>query len=176
MKLPRLTIANLMALVLLVALDVWVCKALPLRGPSPDLDLSDLLIFGALPMANVLAIGLVPLARSRVQHAGRRPALVGFEVGGLVALLLFLVCALNLTHPLHEGVGGVLTAIGLVPPGPVFLACATTLLLVPQLALALLGGWLCRRYAIRVRIIVERRTIPVPEPGPAPERLFPEGI
>src|SRR5262249_18900042 len=139
-KLPRLTISNLMALVLLVALDIWVCKALPLVGPQLIPDLSDLLIFGALPMANVLAIGLAPLARARGEHEGRRPALVGFEVGGLVALIVFIACSLTMTHPIHEGVGHLLKTIGLVPPGPVFLTAAVILLLLPQLALALLGA------------------------------------
>lgn len=176
MKLPRLTISNLMALVLLVALDIWVCQALPLVGPQLIPDLSDLLIFGALPMANVLAIGLAPLARAAGEHKGRRPALVGFEVGGLIALVVFLAGSLTLTHPLHEGVGRLLTSIGLVPPGPVFLTAAVILLLLPQLALALLGYWLCQRYKIRMRINVERRATPGPELGPTPERLVVDGI
>jgi hypothetical protein len=177
-KLPRLTISNLMALVLLVALDIWVCQALPLVGPQPiaDLDLSDLLIFGALPMANVLAIGLAPLSRARGEHEGRRPALVGFEVGGLAALIVLLAGSLTLTHSLHEGVGHLLKTIGLVPPGPVFLTAAVILLLLPQLALALLGARLGRTYRFRVRITVERRTIPSPEPGPTPERLVVKGV
>jgi hypothetical protein len=81
-----------------------------------------------------------------------------------------------MTHPLHEGVDLVLRAIGLVPQRPVFLVCAVALLLSPQLALALLGGWLCRRCEIGVRIIVERRTIAGPGPGPTPERLVAEGM
>lgn len=164
-----------MALVLLVALDIWVGKALrgvPLFVP----DLSDLIIFGALPMASVLSIGLYPILRSRHEHEREPPGLVGFEVGGLAALLLFLVCSLTMPHSLHDGVGLVLRAIVPVPPGPVFLTAAVILLLLPQLALALLGGWLYRRYDIRVKIIIERRTIPSPEPGLPPERLVAEGM
>lgn len=174
-KFPRLTISNLMALVLLVALDVWVCKALmgsPLLGP----DLSDLLVFGALPMANVLALRLYPLLGPRHEHKTNRGGLLGFEVGGLAALLAFLACSMVLTRSLHEGVGHLLRAIGLGPPGPVFLTAAVILLLVPQLAVALFGAWLYRRYDIRVKIIIEQRTIPSPEPGPPPERLVAEGM
>jgi len=174
-KLTRLTISDLMALVLLVALDIWVGKALrgiPLFVP----DLSDLIIFGALPMASVLAIGLYPILRSHHEPKRDRPGMVGFEIGGLAALLAFLVCSLILTRPLHDGVGDLLRAIGLGPPGPVFLTAAVVLLLVPQLAVALLGVWLYRRYDIRVKIIVERRTISDPEPGPPPERLVVEGM
>jgi hypothetical protein len=166
-KLPRLTISNLMALVLLVALDIWVCQALPLVGPHLIPDLSDLLIFGALPMANVLAIGLAPLSRARGEHEGSRPALVGFEVGGLAALIVFLAGSLTLTHPLHEGVGHLLKTIGLVPPGPVFLTAAVILLLLPQLALALLGARLGRTYRFRVSVRVERRS----PTGNGPERM-----
>jgi hypothetical protein len=163
-KLLRLTISSLMAVVLLVALDVWACKALLLRGPLffPDPDLADLIVVGALPMANVLAIGLFTVLGSRHQHKRNRPGLVGFEVGGLAGLLVFLACSLSMTHSLHEGVGQGLRAIGLGPPGPGFLVCALTLLLAPQLALALLGGWLCRRYNIRVKTIVEPTAIPGP--------------
>jgi hypothetical protein len=149
-KLPRLTISSLMALVLLVAVDVWACKELEVGGPPLMADLSDLIVFGALPMANVLAIGLYRILGPRPEHRRNRPALVGFEVGGLAALLVFLACSLSMTHSLHEGVGQVLKPIGLAPPGPVFLVCALILLVVPQVALALLGGWLCRRYVIRV--------------------------
>lgn len=173
-KLPRLTISNLMALVQLVALDIWAGKALrgvPLFVP----DLSDLIIFGALPMASVLAIGLYPILRSRHEPKRDRPGMVGFEVGGLTALLVFLACSLILTRPLHHGVGDLLR-IGVPPPGPVFLTAAVILLFLPQLAVALFGVWLYRRYDIQVKIRIERRTIPGPEPGPPPERLVAEGM
>jgi hypothetical protein len=84
--------------------------------------------------------------------------------------------SLLLTHPLHEGVGHLLRAIGLVPPGPVFLTAAVILLLLPRLALALLGARLGWTYRFRLSITVERRTIPSPEPGPPPERLVAEGM
>ena len=174
-KLPRLTISSLMILVLLVALDIWACKALLRGGPLFVPDLSDLLVFVALPMANILAIGLYPILRSRHEHESGRPGLVGFEVAGLVALLVFLTGSVTLTRPLHEGVGHLLTSIGLVP-GVVFVISAASLLLSPQVALALLGARLGRMYKIRVSVTVERRTISDPEPGPPPERLVVEGM
>jgi hypothetical protein len=176
-KFPHFTISSLMALVLLVALDVWACKALLMGGPLFVPDLSDLLVFVALPMANILAIGLYPFLRSRHEQEGNRPGpgLVGFEVGGLAALLIFLACSVTMTHPLHEGVGHLLTSIGLVP-GPVFLVGAATFLLLPQVALALVGARLARTYRFRVRLIVERREIPGPESGPTPEHLVAEGM
>jgi hypothetical protein len=132
-------------------------------------ELSELILVGVLPMANVLALGLHPILMSRNRHEKGRPGLVGFEVGGLVALLVFLACSLIMTHPLHEGVGHLLEALGFVPD-PFVVVGAVVLLLVPQLALALLGGWLCRTYKFRVSAIVERRSPPGAGPERTPER------
>ena len=168
MRVPRFTIAGMMALVLVVALDAWACQAL--MGGPPPVELSELIVFGALPMANVLALGLYPILMSRNRHEGGRSGWVGFEVGGLVALLVFLACSLTMTHPLNENVSHLLRALGFVP-GPVFLVVgAVVLLLVPQLALALLCGWLCRTYKFRVSVIIERRS----HSDAGPERM-PEG-
>ena len=133
--------------------------------PGP---LSELIIVGALPMANVLAVGLYPILMSRHRHERVRPGWVGFEVGGLAALLLYLACSVLMTHPLHEGVGHLLRA-GFVP-GPVFLAGAVVLLLLPQLALAILGARLDRTYQFRVSVTVERRSPSGTELERTPER------
>jgi hypothetical protein len=159
----------MMALVLVVALDAGAYKAL-LGGPPPaPVALIELIVVGALPMANVLALGLYPILMPRHRHERGRPGWVGFEVGGLAALLFYLACSLTMTHPLHQGVAHLLRALGFVP-GKVFLAGAVVLLLLPQLALALLGGWLCRTSRFRVSAIVERRSPSGAEPEPAPER------
>ena len=71
-------------------------------------DLADLIVFGALPMANILAVGLMSFFTSRPMRDGGRPALVGFEVGGVAALILFLGCCVLATRMIHEGVGDVL--------------------------------------------------------------------
>ena len=175
MKSPRYSISGLMAMVLILALDFGAVRAL-LGGPLFVPDLSDLLIYGALPMANILAIGSIYLLKSRLDHRGGRPALAGFVIFGMAALLLYLGCSLLATHMIHEGVGAVLRAMGLYP-GPIFLAGAVALLLLPQLALALLGGWLGRTYKVRLKIVIERRSLFETEPGPDPERLlFADGV
>lgn len=164
MKSPRFSLSGLMAVVLVVALGFGAGKAL--MGVRPFVpDLSELIIFGALPMADILAIGLIPFFRSRVERGEGRPALVGFEAFGVAALLVFLGCSLLATRPIHEGVGSVMRSMGLLP-GPTFLAGAVAILLVPQLALASLGAWLGRNYKIRVEVAVERRRPPGPEPIP----------
>jgi hypothetical protein len=169
MRIPRFTISGMMALVLLGALDTWACKALmsSLLFVPP---LSELIVLGALPMANVLALGLYPILMSRHEHESGRPGLVGFEVGGLAALLFYLAGSVLMPHPIHDGVGNLLRAIGLVP-GPAFLAGAVVLLLLPQVALAILGARLGRTYKFRVILIVERRSPSGAGPEPTPNSL-----
>jgi hypothetical protein len=168
MRLPRFTISSLMTLVLLVALNLGGYKAL--RMEDSPAELSDLLVFGALPMANVLAIGLYRLTVARTRNEKDRRGLLGFELGGLVALVIFLACSLTITHSLHEGVGHLVESIGL-KPGLLFVACAASLLLLSQVAPGFLVSRLARTYKLRVGILVERRTLPGLESGPTPERL-----
>jgi hypothetical protein len=166
-KIPRLSISGLMAVVLIVALDFGACKAL-LGGPLFVPDLSDLIVFGALPMANILAIGLIPFLASRPDQRGRRPALVAFEVFGVAALLVFVGCSLLATRTIHDGVGNLLRAMHLNPM-PVFLVGASALLTLPQVTLALLGSRLGGKYIMGLKVVVERRRLP--EPKPIPEGL-----
>jgi hypothetical protein len=166
MKIPRFSISGLMAVVLIVALDFGACKAL-LGGPLFVPDLSDLIVFGALPMANILAIGLIPFLTARTHDGGRRPALVGFEVFGVVALLLYIGCSLLATRTIHDGVGDLLRAMHLQPE-PVFLVGASALLTLPQVALAFLGGRLGGKYILGLKVVVEWRGLPEPEPEPGP--------
>jgi hypothetical protein len=80
------------------------------------------------------------------------------------------------TRTIHEGVGGLLRLIGL-DPGLVFRAGAVALLLLPQMALALLGLWLGRTYTIEVNVVVERRRRSEPEPGSVTDQpVIPEGL
>ncbi len=157
MSLIRFTIGEMMALVLLIALNIGAWKALGMGNPRPPSDISDLLGFVALPMANVLAIGLIPLARRRAAHIKSCAALVGFELGGLAGLLVFIACSLIFTHPLHEGVGRVVHALG-VEPSLFFAVCAASVLLVPQMALALLGARLARTNKCRGDSVLRRPT------------------
>ena len=169
MKDPRFSISWLMAVVLILALDFGAARAL-LRSPLFVPDLSDLLVYGALPMVAVLAIGSMYLLKSKLDPGGGSHALVGFLAFGMTALILYLGGSLLATHTIHFGVGYVVRSMG-VHPGPIFLVGAVALLLLPQLVMALLGGWLGRRYKIRVSIVVERRDLP----EASPERLVAVG-
>ena len=162
MRSPRFSIAGLMALVAIIAVDCGIISAFLNRsvlGP----EISDLIAVGALPMENLLAFGLMALWEARSRRRSSRPLLARFEVCGGIALLGFLVCATLATHPIHEGVGRLLRPLG---PGPLFLTAAAMICLLPQIGLALVGLWLDRKYRIRISIVVERRSMAACEAGP----------
>ena len=158
----RFSIFALMAVVLLVALDCMAFNIL-LNRPLFERNLSEVVFFGALPMANILAIGLIRLLTERNRRGRTRSFLVGFEVFGGVVLVVFFACTWVAADPIHHGVDDVLRPLFLRPGNPLFLVGAVTVLHLPQLALASVGGWLGRTY----RIVVERRILakepPLPE-------------
>lgn len=137
MNLPRVRVRLwwLTAVVVLVALDLAAARA-PVSGRPV---VGTMLVLGCLPMANVLAVGLLPLLDRR--RARRRPCLVGFEVVGAAALLLSAWCAVYHADALRgvlADAAGPARAFG----SAAFLASAAAAVLTPQLVLALLGGWL----------------------------------
>jgi hypothetical protein len=137
LKLPHFSISTLMALVALVALDFGVVRTLFDHRFVPR-DVCDLLTFGILPMANVLALGLFPFL-TRSGRVVSRPRRIGFEVFGAVGLVLLLVCCLLATGTIHEGVPRLLWFLS---PGWLFLVGASLLMLFPPMALGLLGAWI----------------------------------
>lgn len=78
MRGSRFRIASVMAIIAIAALDIAVIRAIPVIG-APK---SELLVLGALPMANVLAVGLLILR----PRSGSRPFLLGFVGFGAMAL------------------------------------------------------------------------------------------
>src|SRR4051794_9432709 len=68
----RFSISALMAVVLLVALDCMAFNTL-LDRPPFQRHLSELIVVGALPMANILAVGLIRLLTERNRPALTRP-------------------------------------------------------------------------------------------------------
>jgi hypothetical protein len=146
MRSPRYSIAGLMALVAIVALDCSIIQAY--RGHPPlEPNLADLLVFGALPMANLLSLGLVALLGGRPRRGPGRRTLARLEVFGGVALLVFLACAWLAAGPIHDGVGEFLRPLGM--GSPLFLSAAALTLLLPQVGLALAGLRLARRATTR---------------------------
>jgi hypothetical protein len=127
------------------------------RGPKDQagfdrimntLTRADLLATGALPMGNILAVGLLIHRRRR-----NRPFLLGFEAFGATALALYVAGVSCFTYeelePYFELVNGLLrrsfgpyiTTVYVLTAYSIF----AMLLVLPQLAFALIGGFLFRR-------------------------------
>lgn len=89
-KAPRFRIAWVMVAVAIAALDFTAIRAL--LGPytnSLEYQKTMLLLLGALPMANVLAVGMLIGQR----RPASRPFLLGFEAFGAMALALSIALA-----------------------------------------------------------------------------------
>jgi hypothetical protein len=153
-KRPRFRIASVMAHIAIAAFDFAVIRAMPVIGPPT----SELLVVGALPMGNVLAVGL--LARQR--RAGSRPFLLGFAAFGVLALALYVAlvvlspqtvadtCIKPLLPPISSTIGPSRPRV-LVWQIASVCSVAVVLLGLPQLAFALLGGYLSRKFGIAQR-------------------------
>ena len=59
-------------------------------------------VSGVLPMANLLAVGLLPWLRRQPHRAGFRGFRVGFEVCGMLAMVAFLALSLRFTDYLFQ--------------------------------------------------------------------------
>jgi hypothetical protein len=152
LKAPRLRIASIMLVVVIAALDCAVIRVLlgfrSLMG--------ELLILGALPMANVLSVGLLIFQR----RPGNRPFLLGFLPFGAMALALYVAMAMSFPREIviscMTPVSNYLERI-IGPQRPLlFIPVQTVALLVmpglPQVVFALIGGLLSREFIMTIRI------------------------
>jgi amino acid transporter len=151
---PRVSIAEFMALVGLVAVD---CRAIVAFVPGQDLTVG-LILLGGLPMVNALAIGLL-LLRRRSPRQEPRHFLLGFEVAGAIALFLVVASSVVFPLPLAMHLNSVFRTVGLLHTmigsdvgQPVRDVIEYTLVMIyvafPQLILALIGGWVAHRVPI----------------------------
>jgi hypothetical protein len=148
---PRFTIANLTFVVVLLALDfAWMRLLHPARGRSIFAFDAQGFDLGILPMANVLAfVAYSMLSRREKPH----PFLVGFLVGGLVAILGFMAwcwasprTVVMLMIPLYLVWSRVQS---LSASGTSILAVGGLSFVLPQLLIATLGGVIARYFARR---------------------------
>jgi hypothetical protein len=152
---PRMSITGLMAAIVIAACGFAILRLDLMRVPS--YRNAHTIVVGVLPMACLLtwgaAVGLITLFRR-----GECPAfLVGFEVFGWAAVLLFVTYTvatyatpeqpLNLVSPLLRWWDGRTTIPHRDPSALLFY---TGLFLAPQLAVSLLGGLLVHVLGIRV--------------------------
>jgi hypothetical protein len=146
-KRPSFSIAELMAIVVIVALDCLVMRA---RQPAPTLIF---LALGGLPMQIALVIGLLHMFRRR-RTERPFPFLIGFEVVGWICLLIYAVLCFQVPRSIDghmgEALGPLLRATGLQPFSPpdwvIRVGLALSYLTAPQLAAALVGGWIRQRW------------------------------
>lgn len=150
---PALTrIAWFVCLIAAVAINVAIYTALSgLAGRNfRDLALGAVcsaLAVGALPMVNILAIGLLIAAR----RPESRPFVLGFELLGCTALLMYLISAFSFTRELlmpYMGIGVNAATLIVGPLGnlttyKVFVATCVviTIQVLPQLLIAVAGGF-----------------------------------
>jgi hypothetical protein len=151
-KVPRFRIAGLMVLVAIMALNFGAIRALlttqsPLSSKAPGV-----LGLGALPMANLLAVGmLVGRPRSRPCTSSR-----GFAASGAAALGLYITGAWLFSERLlmsylYLGLGPISRTIGQswpVAPISILYVIAVVMLSLPQVTLALIGGVILSKFKI----------------------------
>jgi hypothetical protein len=147
MKNPRFRIVWLMVAVALVALNFAAVRALLEFNSSAAASL----ILGALPMANVLVIGILIAQR----HPGSRLFLLGFEVFGAMALAVYVALsvyhdAVAVTAYLELFMGPWEVTINRLPPPDDVISnfIVGVLLALPQVVFALIGGFLSLKYRL----------------------------
>jgi hypothetical protein len=138
-RMPRIQIAMLTAVVAIPALDFGVILGRTYYNPSGWGD--DILVSGALPMANILAVGfLIGLQRRS------RGFLWGFEAFGSAALALFALdyfCGFPMTTAYFDYVEMFLSIKLSIIYYPEWWEL---ILSFPQLVCALFGGFLFRKF------------------------------
>jgi hypothetical protein len=123
-------------------------------------EVGTLLLVGALPMANVLVVGLL-IAQQRPRS---RPFLLGFEAFGVLVLVSYINLTCAVLDSSYEPIGSYLTPwlelmdklIGRNQPFlfvPIACLGMVVMLGLPQLVFALIGGFLSRK----CRLILTRR-------------------
>jgi hypothetical protein len=150
MKAPRFRIAWVMVAVAIVAIDFSAGRAMVESGGNAG----GFLMLGALPMANILAVGIL-IGRRR---PGSLPFLLGFEIFGTLVLALFVVSLILFdgelwVFQLTSVVKPIADAVDAFPPFvsiPVLCSATMGMLLLPQVILALLGGFFSRTYRITI--------------------------
>jgi hypothetical protein len=149
LRILRLRVAELMTVVAISALDFGIVLALlnvAFREVRSSSDAAWFLLLGAMPMANILAVGLI--------HRGSasRPFLLGFVVFGATALAFYIaVASLYPDGFLGSYLGIFLSWLPYPDSNPpwslgLVLIASVVVLVLPQIVFALLGGVLFRKF------------------------------
>jgi hypothetical protein len=157
-KMPRFRIAWLMVAVAIAAVDFGAIRVVL----APDMfRVFKFWVFGALPMANVLVVGLL-VARYRPES---RSFLLGFEGLGAIAMAVYIFVprefsdfAGTIMLYLDLGSSALVPYLGTEPSLVVvalYWLLVLAMLVGPQLVFALIGGFLSRRF--KSTVMLERR-------------------
>ncbi len=178
MKLPRISIAWVMEIVILVAVDLAAFRA-AFRAANGTTSLPPigtligvLVVYGAMPMASILVFGIPTLIKMFRRNDKSRPFLMGFEAAGWEIVLTYTVA--SVLSPFWVAGNLELLAgevVQLIPASMresiVVVMLLMLLIMLPQLAVALMGGWF--NWKFKISITVERRrTAGVEANGPSP--------
>ena len=150
MKVPRFRIAWVMVGIAIAALNFAAIRAI-LRYPE-----NGFLELGALPMVNFLVVCTL----AAQQRPGSRPFLLGFAASGAMVLSLFVALMIldqNQDGPIFYYLSLLYIpmdkAVGLDRPYvriPLECSLVMGMLGLPQVAFALIGGFLSRRFKITI--------------------------
>lgn len=158
MKPLRVSIAWIMAIIANLAIDFAVIRCLDETNPV----IGKLILIGSIPMASILVLGLPSLIRGITRRGRRHPFLVGFEAVGWTVLLLYTGGAILFPKSVATAIdsaGELLirpTGLENHPAWRSFVLClAVLMLLLPQLVVALVVGWVNQRF--KITITIERR-------------------
>jgi hypothetical protein len=151
-RLPSLSIAEMMVIVAIVAVDFGAIRMANSALATPYLA------FGGAPMQSVLVIGLLLMFHRRRRVPKPVPFLLGFEVVGWIGHLVYVVLCLQAAESLDRHMVAVLTPL-LNATGASLASLdwilrytlGMTYLAAPQLAVALVGGWINQRWCKQTR-------------------------
>ena len=148
MKRPSFSIAEMMVIVAIVALDCLVIRMARWGQAIPYL------VLGGPLMQIALVIGLFIMIRRRRRIEKPLPFLVGFEVGGWVGHLIYVVLCLHapssIDRHLFDTLGPLLRGTGFQRFSTPYMICGFILVIsyltAPQLAIALVAGSINQRW------------------------------
>jgi hypothetical protein len=149
-RLPSFSIAEMMAIVAVVALDCLVIRVASSHPAFPYL------ILGGLPMQSALVIGLLVMFQRRRRMEKPFPFLIGFEVVGWIGHLIYVILcfqigARSIDRHLGETLSPLLRATGFPrfsTPDMIYrFILIMAYVAAPQLAATLVAGWISQRWS-----------------------------
>jgi hypothetical protein len=155
-RIPRFGIGWIMVSVAIAALNFRAYRACYYdfwTNDAANANKLDVLFTGAVPMANILVVGILIGLRRR----GSRSFLLGFEAFGAAAWVLYITLVTFYCHELVRPYlfrfqNHVFDTVGRSKSHvPIFIFTGAVILGWPQLAFALLGGFLSRKFRIAER-------------------------